>query len=343
MFAALLLQTSLLLNPLRLEADPPELRSARCLLLPYQGAEDCPPAETRSHADTTAFAHDLALRLRAGASFVAAAEQYSTMSNARTGGVLGTFPPHVLAPELDAFLFAAGPGAISDPIDTPRGVLLLERVDTWAAVLEIRLAGGDDAAHRGAIDALRKELAAGADFAELARARSINPAAAARGGQFAIFERGARDVLLKARAFELREGEVSEPIASPLGWHLLKRVPIADVDASLRENNWARVRAILVQHDKAEGADPSLPRTPPQAKAIADGLLARIQGGAPFADVAHDFNDDPGGKARGGDLGWVHRFTPDLTLPVASAAAAPVGRIQLLATPQGFVLVQRER
>lgn len=343
MFAALLLQTSLLLNPLRLEAEPPELRSARSILFVHEGAQDCPPAEKRTHAEAAALARELALRLRAGANFVAAAEQYSGLPNAHTGAVLGTFPPGVLTTEFDAFLFAAAPGAISDPIDSAHGVILLQRVDTWAAVLEIRLAAGDDVVHRGAIEALRKEIDAGADFAELARAHSINAEAAARGGQFAIFERGARDVLLKASAFELAEGEVSQPIASPLGWHLLKRVPVSAVDAQLRENHWARVRAILVQHDKAVGADPAMPRTLGQAKGIADGLFARLRAGAPFAQVASEFNDDPGGKARAGDLGWVYRFTPDLARPIAAVFAAPAGRIELHTTPLGFVIVLRER
>jgi parvulin-like peptidyl-prolyl isomerase len=343
MLAALFLQTSLLLNPLRLEATPPELRSARNILLLHQDAQDAPPSERRSKAETLAFARELALRLRPGACFVAAAEQHSRAPNARAGAVLGTFPPHVLMPELDAFLFSAAPGAISDPFDTPSGVQILQRIDTWAAVLEIRLPAGDDAEHRGAIEALSTQLRAGADFAELARTHSINAEAAARGGQFAIFERGARDTLLKAQAFDLAEGAISAPLASPLGWHLLKRVPVAALDASLRENNWIRVRAILVQHDKAVGADPAMPRNLMQAKAIADDLFARLRAGAVFAELAREFDDDPGGKARAGDLGWVYRFMPDLPRPFAAAFALPAGGVELHKTPLGFVLVLRER
>ena len=343
MFAALLLQTSLLLDPLRLDAAPPELRSARNILLLHAEARDRPLSETRSREDTLVLARELVSRLRTGVSFVEAAAQSSCAANARTGAVLGTFPPHVLTPALDTFLFAAEPGAISDPFDTPFGVQILQRVDTWAGVFEIRLPAGDDAEHRGAIDALYAKLRAGADFAELARAHSINGDAAARGGQFAIFERGARDTLLKAQAFALSEGELAPPLASPLGWHLLKRVPVAAIDPSLRENNWIRLRAILVQHDRAAGADPAMSRDIKQAKVIADDLLARLRGGAAFAEVAREFDDDPGGKARAGDLGWVYRFTPDLPLPIAAAFGSPVGGIELHSSPRGFVIVLRER
>lgn len=343
MFAALLVQASLLLNPLRLDAAPPELRSARNILLLHAEAQAGSPAGAQSKAEALAFARELTLRLRTGASFVALAAQHSRAPNAGSGAVLGTFPAHVLVPELDAFLFSAAPGAISDPVDTPSGVQILQRIDTWAAVLEIRLPPGDDAEHRGAIEALSTRLRAGADFAELARAHSINAEAAARGGQFAIFERGAHDTLLKAQAFELAEGALSPPIASPLGWHLLKRVPVAALDPSLRENNWIRVRAILVQHDKAVGADPALPRNLMQAKAVADGLFTRLRAGAAFAELAREFDDDPGGKTRAGDLGWVYRFMPDLPRPFAAAFALPVGGIELHNTPLGFVLVCRER
>ena len=41
------------------------------------------------------------------------------------------------------------------------------------------------------------------------------------------------------------------------------------------------------------------------AKQKADALLAQIKGGADFAKLANDNTDDPGGKGKGGDLGWV--------------------------------------
>jgi peptidyl-prolyl cis-trans isomerase SurA len=43
------------------------------------------------------------------------------------------------------------------------------------------------------------------------------------------------------------------------------------------------------------------------ARAFADSVMARIQGGEDFAQVARRFSDDPGTRDQGGDLGWFKR------------------------------------
>jgi len=344
MLACLLLQTSLLLHPTFPGNEPPELRSARNILLLHKDVADVGPAVTRTREEALELAKTVVGRARAGASFVALAQEFSQGVDARLGAVLGSFPQGALEADLDRFLFAAELGAVSEPLATARGVLILQRVDTWAAVRELRVElGADEAGAERKVRELGARLAQGADFAELAREHSSNKEAAARGGAFAIYERGARDTLLKAAAFELRVGEVSGPIRSPLGLHLLKRVPEAEIEAGLRENNWAHVRAILVQHDKAAGADPALPRTQAQAKALGEKLRERLKQGERFEALAAEFNDDPGGKERAGDLGWVHRSMPNLPRPIASVFLLRPGEHDLFDSPRGYVLTWRER
>ncbi len=61
----------------------------------------------------------------------------------------------------------------------------------------------------------------GVDFAALAKAKSEGPSAA-DGGDLGFFRRGVMVPAFERVAFSLKEGEVSEPIRTQFGWHVLK-------------------------------------------------------------------------------------------------------------------------
>lgn len=344
--ALLLVQNSLLARPLYLEEAPPELRSARHLLLPFEGAHGAPEGTRRTRAEAQEFAAALVQRARAGEDFTRLVKSYSQAPSAQAGGVLGSFAHGMLDTHLDAFLFSAESGAVSEPLETPAGIAILQRIDTEAAVLQIRIDVKDPAGEAPARARLAQLLPRlpGGDFGKLAREFSDDAETRARGGQFAIYERGAGDTLLKAAAFELPLGGISEPIRSPLGYHVLKRVAPAEVDPKLRENQWVRLRAILVQYDLALGADMSHTRDQKKARELVDALAARVRNGEDLAALAAEFNDDPGGRERKGDLGWIHRGAPNITPMLSQAALLPVGSVcEPLLSPFGYLIVRRER
>ncbi len=72
--------------------------------------------------------------------------------------------------------------------------------------------------------------------------------------------------------------------------------------AQMQKPERVHLRHILVRVDPAAGADDKQ-----KAKAKADGLLKRAQGGEDFAKLASENSDDPGSKVRGGDLSWIVR------------------------------------
>ncbi len=338
MLAVLILQTSLLVQPLYLEPTPPPLRTAKHILLVDESA----PETARSRPETEKLATELVARLKAGASFDAIAREYS-QTDPRASTVLGTFAPGMLAPALDKFLFAADIGEVSEPLESQGALYILQRVDTYAGVLQIQIAEIGEPG-RARCGELLKAITAGTDFGELARKHSADAASAARGGQFAIFERGPRDKLIKAAAFELDVGQVSEPIESSLGWHLLKRVSPADVDPTLATSSFVRLRAILVRFDTAVGADPATDRSQNEARKLVDALHKRITDGEDMRAVAREFNDDPGGKEREGDLGWVYREAPSLGVQIKQAILLPPGTLSApAATPLGYLIVKREK
>jgi parvulin-like peptidyl-prolyl isomerase len=69
---------------------------------------------------------------------------------------------------------------------------------------------------------LRAKLAAGADFAELATRESDDSGTRGQGGDMGTFHRGQVMPQLEGEAFTLKIGELSEPIKTPLGYHILR-------------------------------------------------------------------------------------------------------------------------
>ena len=67
---------------------------------------------------------------------------------------------------------------------------------------------------------LREEIVAGKDFAEVAKEVSMCPSGA-KGGDLGYFGRGQMVPEFDKAAFSLPVGEISEPIKTQFGWHLL--------------------------------------------------------------------------------------------------------------------------
>lgn len=70
--------------------------------------------------------------------------------------------------------------------------------------------------------AILAELAAGADFAELARTRSADPGSAPHGGQLGWFGRGAMVPEFEEAAFALQVGETSGIVQTQYGFHIIR-------------------------------------------------------------------------------------------------------------------------
>jgi parvulin-like peptidyl-prolyl isomerase len=101
-------------------------------------------------------------------------------------------------------------------VDTPEGATEEERDAAYAA-------REDDA------EALVEQLRAGADFAELVREHSDDPGSRENGGDVGYFDEegassrgGTYDPDFVAAAFALEEGEISDPVRTPFGWHIIE-------------------------------------------------------------------------------------------------------------------------
>ena len=67
------------------------------------------------------------------------------------------------------------------------------------------------------------ELKAGGSFEALAKEYSIDPGSAQNGGDLGEFPRGVMVPEFEKAAFELKNpGDVSEPVKTQFGWHIIK-------------------------------------------------------------------------------------------------------------------------
>ncbi|MGL4575009.1 MAG: peptidylprolyl isomerase [Burkholderiaceae bacterium] len=152
-----------------------------------------------------------------------------------------------------------------------------------------------DADARGKADALAQRVKAGEDFAKLARENSASPEASA-GGEFGFRAADRLPELFVQAVEKLKPGEVTGPIQSPAGFHILKLVGKRAAGASAAQAPQIRARHILVRPgpEGDEGARKQL-----------NAIRERVASGqSKFEDEARK-NSVDGSAAQGGDLGWL--------------------------------------
>lgn len=77
-------------------------------------------------------------------------------------------------------------------------------------------------------DSIYNALLAGADFAEMARKYSEDPGSAQRGGSIGQISRGQTLKEFEDATFALKDGEMSKPVLSPVGYHIIKMIKHSD-------------------------------------------------------------------------------------------------------------------
>ena len=124
------------------------------------------------------------------------------------------------------------------------------------------------------IERLRQEIEAGKDFAELAGVVSDDEGSVARGGDLGFFGRGQMVAPFEEAAFALAPGELSGPVQTRYGWHLIK------VEERLEESGGEKVHArhILLRYQPSRTTEDSLRSRAEvfQEQAAAEGFAAAL-------------------------------------------------------------------
>ncbi|HEY5000097.1 MAG TPA: peptidylprolyl isomerase [Usitatibacter sp.] len=173
--------------------------------------------------------------LRKGANFAQIAATYSDAPDALQGGNLGWRPSARLPTLFLDTIAKLQPGDVSDILRSPNGFHIVKLIDkrgkaaatagvqqTHVRHILLRAREGlSEAEAREKLQRLRDRIESGADFAEMARINSED-ASASKGGDLGWVAPGDTVPEFERAMNALKDGEVSQPIQTPFGWHLVQ-------------------------------------------------------------------------------------------------------------------------
>jgi peptidyl-prolyl cis-trans isomerase D len=141
----------------------------------------------------------------------------------------------------------------------------------WLSVVRIprAISAADSAAVRARLVALRDEIAGGARFEDVARRESADTVSGAEGGSLG---RGGRNRFVpefESAAYALRAGQLSGPVLTPFGYHLIK------VDE--RKGDTLALRHILLRIQQSDSAATATDRQADELARIAAGVEDRAK------------------------------------------------------------------
>lgn len=141
-----------------------------------------------------------------------------------------------------------------------------------------------------------QKLQKGADFAALAAQYSSGEAALS-GGDLGWRKAAQLPTLFADTVLEMKANEVSQPIRSASGFHIIKVLELRGGTEQMVQQT--KTRHILVKPNEIRSEQETV-------KLINDIHQQLVADPEQFATLAKTYSDDPGSALQGGDLGWVN-------------------------------------
>ena len=225
------------------------------------------------------------------------AQGADTVSTLRQRDVIAhiNVSPH----ELEQFLERQQSSAANDEFNVSHILLSLPAAATPQQLEEITRKAQDLAAR----------AAKGEDFGELAIANS-NSQTALDGGQLGWRKGTQLPQFILELVTKMKPGEVSEPVRTPSGFHIVKLNERRGGEATVIINQ-IHVRHILMKPNELDDDE--------TVRQKLSKLRERILKGEDFAGIASTASEDPGSAPDGGDLGWTGpgTFVPEFDKAIA--------------------------
>jgi peptidyl-prolyl cis-trans isomerase D len=237
-------------------ATPEQVRASH-ILLKTEGKDD---AAVKKQAE------ELLAKAKAGADFAELATKYSEDDSSKVkGGDLGLFPKGQMVPEFDAVAFVLQPGQISDLVKTQFGYHIIKVIEkkpaTKRTLDEVRPQIEDQLKSQRAqeeaqrtVNDLNGKVQKPADLDTVAKPRGFVI------GETDFFARNepvaglGMAPAVGTRAFELKDGEVSEAVQTPQGYAFLTLTGKQDARTPSLDEVKARVRTDVVKRKAVETA-----------------------------------------------------------------------------------------
>ena len=179
-------------------------------------------------------AEEALAQLRHGADFGQVAASFSDAPDALQGGTIGWKPAGQLPTAFTELLQKMNPGDISGILRSPNGFHIIKLNDkreagsqslvTQTHVRHILIKTGEDVSEDDAKKRLQEildKIKKGADFGQEAKLHSDDPSAA-NGGDIGWVSPGDTVPEFQKAMDALQPGQISEPVHTPFGWHLIQ-------------------------------------------------------------------------------------------------------------------------
>lgn len=166
---------------------------------------------------------------------------------------------------------------------------------------------------------VRNEILNGRDFNEAAVAYSEDPSAQNNQGNLSYFSAFQMVTPFENAVFNTPKGEISEPVRTAFGYHLVK---VHEIRENQGEIQVAHIMKMFPQNDT--GFDKN------QLKTEIDTIYQALLNGADFAEMANKYSDDKRSAARGGEMPW---FSAGRMIPEFSKAAFALKKIGDISEP----------
>ncbi|QLG88588.1 peptidylprolyl isomerase [Chitinibacter bivalviorum] len=217
--------------------------------------------------------------INAGKSFETVAASYSNDPNATKGGNLGWRPAGSLPPAFTSLLEKTPIGSMTDVVRTPVAFHIFKLLDkrteeqrvimkqTHARHILIRsneIVSTDDA--RTKLLQIRERIMSGQDFATMAKSYS-DDITAAKGGDLGWLSPGETVPQFEEAMNALQLNEISMPVQSPFGFHLIQALERRDQDVT-KEQARFKIRNELKQRKAEEQYDDWLRQLRDRARVV---------------------------------------------------------------------------
>jgi peptidyl-prolyl cis-trans isomerase SurA len=212
------------------------------------------------------FVKEILTELDQGAQFDQLANTYSAGEMALQGGDLGWRKKAEIPSLFTTQILVMEPGGHAGPIRSASGfhiVHLKERRNleqtitrqtrTRHILIKPNELISEEEARKRLLE-FRSRILAGEDFARLAKLYSVDYASGSSGGDIGWMDPGATVKEYETAANQLKEGELSQPIRSQFGWHLIEVTGRREVDET-EQNKRNKIYSQLLEQKQREVFD----------------------------------------------------------------------------------------
>ncbi len=228
-----------------------EYRLAHILVLV---TENMNPSQIQQRSERASLALQ---KLKAGVDFSQVAAEFSDAADASKGGIIEWRPISQMGPTFAEMLAPLQPGELTSIVQSPSGfhifkllgrrvqevqTVIIDQTHARHILIKINELTSENEA-KLKISQIKERLDQGEQFEELARLYSEDTSAAS-GGDLGWLSPGDTVAVFEQTMNKLLPGQISEPVQSQFGWHLIQVIERRTQDVSLDRRRQAARQAI---------------------------------------------------------------------------------------------------